>query len=769
MIGLLAPLCAHADAAFHIECPPDVTVDCDAELYDLSVYGWAYVYGYGGPVPADDPYVHYNLNSCGTGYVSRTWTAYDYQNNPHTCTQYIYVGGGGFSEYNIHWPPNYMTADCNASLHPDDLPAPYDYPTYDHLDCANIMIGYDDMVFNFGGGCKKILRTWSVLDWCTYDPGNPYGGGRWQHVQVLKVKPDGALTLMCPDDIVASAGANCGGTYVSIPPVTGMGACGSSVQVTNHSPYAQSNGADASGYYPFGTTIIKFTAEDACGNWESCYVTVTIKDMKKPTPICYNGLTANLMMQTDGYYIDLDAEWFNKGSFDNCTPEHQLRFRIEPERFTCDDLGEQDVKVYVIDLDGNEQYCNTYVIIQDNMGMCPPIDSTTYTISGSIMNLDGNPVSDMDVSLMHNGQSIDDISSNPSGAYEFTNVMNSEDYTIQPVGNDDYTLGISTFDLLQVARHVGAIEMFGTNTQLIAADANQDGEVDPADILELRKLLLQHTTSLPNNRAWRFFNGTPDELEELEDMTVDIDQWSVESLADNIIGVDFTAIKIGDVNGSVQNVGGAQQRTNPTFNLLMRAEGDYIHFIAEQSVELSGMQLGLAARESLALTSDLLGELAPYQRILDEQTLMSWYKPGEAVQVEKGATVFSIKGSADLLEQIRLRADLLSPELYSAADVIYEVKINTALEREEAAVQAGVQVFPNPLTTSQSFTVVSEHPIVSVKVYDVTGRTVLLRENQLSNEAVIATDQLGEGLFMVEVNIDNGETCIKKLVVNRAN
>ena len=32
-------------SVFHIECPPDVTVNCDAELWDLSVYGNAVVYG----------------------------------------------------------------------------------------------------------------------------------------------------------------------------------------------------------------------------------------------------------------------------------------------------------------------------------------------------------------------------------------------------------------------------------------------------------------------------------------------------------------------------------------------------------------------------------------------------------------------------------------------------------------------------------------------------------------------------------------------------
>lgn len=768
-MSLIAPLCAHAEAAFHIECPPDVTVDCDAEVWDLSIYGWAYVHGYGNPVPADDPYVHYNLNSCGTGYITRTWTAYDYQNNPHSCTQFIYVGGGAFNEYNIQWPPNYETDDCNAILHPDNVPAPYDYPTYDDLDCSNIMIGYEDLVFDFGGGCKKILRTWSILDWCSYNPSNPYGGGRWDHVQVLKVKPDGGLMLDCPDDIIASAGANCSGTYVDIPVVTGTGACGSSVQVQNNSPYAQSNGANASGYYPFGTTTIKFTAEDACGNWESCYVTVTIKDMKKPTPICYNGLTANLMMQADGYYIDLDAEWFNKGSFDNCTPEHQLRYRIEPERFTCDDLGEQDVKMYVIDLDGNEQYCNTYVIIQDNMGMCPPADTTTFTLSGSIVSPDGSPMVNMDVELASGNAMVDEIVSGTNGDYQFNDVMNSEDYAIQPIGNDDYTLGLSTFDLLQLARHVNAIESFDSNAELIAADANQDGQVDPQDILTLQRLLLNYTTSLPNDRAWRFVKGNVDEID-LANATDDMGTWTMNDLQDNYADIDFTAIKIGDVNGSIQGYDAAQSRTNPTMTFIMERKGDMIHFVADRMIETNGMQLALSCNSDVTLTSDVLQISAANQRMDNGKLLVSWYTISDAVKIEQGDIVFSVQSDAtETLDRMALAIESMNPEIYSTSDVIYELSLKRDGKEEAAIVglKDQLQIFPNPSAEDQQINVITSDVAEAIRVFDIAGRMVFEQRNLRTAEIIIPAQVLGEGLFLTEVMLPNGTTIIERMIIKK--
>jgi hypothetical protein len=68
---------------FHIECPPDVTVNCNDELWDLSIYGNAVVYGYNGPEPAGPPIsTEYHLNSCDVGTIVRTWVAYDYFGSP---------------------------------------------------------------------------------------------------------------------------------------------------------------------------------------------------------------------------------------------------------------------------------------------------------------------------------------------------------------------------------------------------------------------------------------------------------------------------------------------------------------------------------------------------------------------------------------------------------------------------------------------------------------------------------------------------------------
>ena len=69
--------------------------------------------------------------------------------------------------------------------------------------------------------------------------------------------------------------------------------------------------------------------------------------------------------------IQLLPEMFDKGSFDNCTAPDDLTFDLTPSFFDCDDVGTNVVYLYVTDEAGNSDFCETYVIIQDNMVICP--------------------------------------------------------------------------------------------------------------------------------------------------------------------------------------------------------------------------------------------------------------------------------------------------------------------------------------------------------------------------------------------------------------
>ena len=118
--------------------------------------------------------------------------------------------------------------------------------------------------------------------------------------------------------------------------------------------------------------------------------------------------------------------------------------------------------------------------------------------------------------------------------------------------NSDPLNGISTLDLALIQKQLLGIEPFNSPYQIIAADANQDGQVTSFDLVLLKQLILDDNTQLPNGRSCRIIPldyAFPDPLYPFappfpEKITVSN---TVEPAPDHFY---FMGIKIGDVNFS---------------------------------------------------------------------------------------------------------------------------------------------------------------------------------------------------------------------------
>jgi len=101
--------------------------------------------------------------------------------------------------------------------------------------------------------------------------------------------------------------------------------------------------------------------------------------------------------------IQVWAKDVERGSSDNCTPTDRLAYRIwhnnlgeapnnlagvlalpEVITFDCANLGRQNVNLYVIDEEGNWDFCTTYVLVQDNRNACTSTEAMAM-VSGTIM------------------------------------------------------------------------------------------------------------------------------------------------------------------------------------------------------------------------------------------------------------------------------------------------------------------------------------------------------------------------------------------------
>ena len=321
---------------------------------------------------------------------------------------------------------------------------------------------------------------------------------------------------------------------------------------------------------PYGTHKIKWIAEDGCGNEAICEYTFEVKDCKKPTVVCLNGLSVNIM--PTGMITLWGSDFLQYGE-DNCTPADQLVYGVVKSSqstgsfpvdglgnpitnvtFDCSELGPQPVQLWAMDAAGNADFCETYVIVQDNMGNC---GSQPISVAGVLATEQLNGLEDANVELFGQPQGglppvdLFDISNN-TGNYEFSNALPlSTNYVVTPLKDDNPLNGVTTYDLVLISKHILGLQPLNSPYKMIAADANKSNSITTFDIVELRKLILGIYDELPNNTSWRFVDTDFDFTDSANPF---FDQFpetkTVADIQTSAMDDDFVSIKVGDVNGS---------------------------------------------------------------------------------------------------------------------------------------------------------------------------------------------------------------------------
>lgn len=139
-----------------------------------------------------------------------------------------------------------------------------------------------------------------------------------------------------------------------------------------------------------------------------------------------------------------------------------------------------------------------------------------------------------------------------SGVFLFVNLPPQEDYTLEINKDFNDVNGISTFDLIKVKKHILNEQILEGPYKMIAADANNSKSVSNLDLIKMRKVLLRIDAAFPETTSWRF---VADDFE-FSDPHHEPFEYNfppfiyINNLTEDI-NVNFTGIKIGDVNGSV--------------------------------------------------------------------------------------------------------------------------------------------------------------------------------------------------------------------------
>ena len=105
---------------------------------------------------------------------------------------------------------------------------------------------------------------------------------------------------------------------------------------------------------------------------------------------------------------------------------------------------------------------------------------------------------------------------------------------------------------MAIRRHILGLEQFTTPYQMLAADANGSNSVATSDMVEIRRLILNINQEFPNNTSWKFIDSAYEFPTALNPWEEDFPQTiTTTSLQGELTDVNFVAVKIGDVNNTV--------------------------------------------------------------------------------------------------------------------------------------------------------------------------------------------------------------------------
>ena len=811
-------------------CPDDATITCDMEL-NLST-SWKSVEGVnltmtGGPAVAYDLCagiaVEYKdtptwSNTCeNTGRIRREFRAVK-GNATVNCYQTITVAP--IASTFVVTPPasSVLDAPCDftkANIKDSEKPKVLSGT----CDVIGENIEVQEFLFE-DGVCKKWKVTYTYINWCTGEQKGPY-------TRYYKYKDEEKPVLTCQDQMFAAnpnpqnPNGGCEGTVNLEASATDGGGCtdngwlkwtvfvdlwgngttdyefSSFLPTTDNNLGNDTNNNGIPDRYvaptSSGQTVkvpafvlaaemsthkVSWKVTDGCGNVTGCESTFMVVDKKAPTPYCVS-LSSAVM---ENGQVELWAIDFNKGSFDNCTPQNALLYTFNGENpvlsklgvahyfkgagveatvaeynagnaqrwvpeyrssasiFNCDDVAASPVTLHMSVWDGklNTDFCAITLTLVDNQGACDP--STRVKLAGNLVTKAEEPISEVTVKIASSLPEYP-LFKTVSGNYEFS-VSQNNAYTVSASKVTDYTNGVSTFDLVLIQRHILGIAKLNSPEKLIAADVNNDGKVTATDLVELRKLILGMTDKLSNNDSWVFVPkshvyadannpyGAPRSI-------------TVNAGTTDATGKDFTGIKIGDVNLDATAAKGAGSDNRTSNSLKFGAEdksvgaGEIVNIdvTASNFREIFGYQF-TAKMTGLELLDVKSGSISIDENNYGTPSLntmtMSW-SSDKAVTATEGEVLFTMvmKATANgkLSNMMSLGSDVTRSESYAGSEMTTN-NLEMSFTNGKTAV-AGYALYQNEPNPFKANTVISynmpEAAKATITLVDVTGKVVYTR------------------------------------------
>ena len=790
-----------------IECPTDITISCSFwfDLEDLDIFG-SVVEGEGngnpiiidGEIVGTDGYFSDNCEAtveedssydleCGAGTIIREFTATDLYGQSISCIQTITIESDNpFLESDIDWPDNFEMNGCDT-IQAD--PSITGEPTWPNNKCALVASTYEDQYFYISGGaCIKVLREWTVIDWCQYESGST--NGIWTYLQEVKLKNNIAPEFVaCADQDICSYDEDCTSELVTITAYANDD-CTDSLNLLylwrldidddgTIDDFGQ--GIQFSKELLFGEHRVFWTAEDGCGNSITCDYKITVRDCKNPTPYCNSSITTTIMPSTG--MIQIWAQDYDYGSYDNCTAPEDLIFSFSQDInddnriIICDDIinGISQIftfEFWVTDEYGNQERCEVSFIVQDNADACPN-GTIKGKIAGKVMTQRDKYIPNVELDY---SASIDTFSgmemTDADGVFELESTPEYLKYVFRPSFESNPNYGVTTLDLVMIQQHILEIRTFDNPYDIIASDVSQNKKITSSDLLTMRKMILGIISEWPKEiDNWVFVDSSF----VFQDETYPYyfpDSIVIESLSDTADQVNFVAVKMGDVNGSYKPTLKGGENDSETRNVneieagfyknqLSHGNWTYDLIFGDIDDQVDGLQFSIELSEDATFESEYLNE-GDYT-ITDNLLKVSWVNTN--FRDIEDVTFLSFSSESSNYIEV---TEALLPEIYLNL-IPHHIVFDNVDENysEEDIIDTSepiIKVLQSPFVSDLELTLNNNLDNVRLEIFDAQGRRVYSKIIVDSSKAIIEDYYFqNSGLYILRAS-HNGRIQTEKVI-----
>jgi len=618
-----------------------------------------------------------------------------------------------------------------------------------------------------------------------------YTPGYFQYTQVISVYDNDAPVVTATLEAEYCAYAACEVSVVI--PISVSDACTpddlaveafvwpNGVEAAKFQITASLTAGTASGTFPIGNHKLEVVGYDGCGNTNRVVEDLIISDCKAPSPTCISGIAVELMPvdangdgSIDGGSMTIFVQDYVKtAAFEACSNpvKYSIHLSREPETagelslldqieqfvvngdmelgdllnqnqtsavVTCEDAGKTLMAVVAAwDAAGNGDYCETFLIVQDNMNLCGG-GSAGPAVAGLISTETSNTVENVEVNL--SGQMTDNLVTNTDGNYTFINLQAGYDYTITPLLDSDHDNGVTTFDLIEIGKHILTVKPLGTPYKMIAADVDNNRSITTLDLIQLRRLILSVDTEFANNTSWRFVDASYQFPNPSNPWAASFPEIiNINDLEGSELSGDFVAIKVGDVtlDARANSLMTGARSVAGTFGLdvadvAMKAGGEYtVAFNASNLADIAGYQFTLNLDETVELVDINYGVAVEENfgtRFVSEGAITTSWNGSVQTQDLASLQLFELvlraKADVQLSEVVDVTSRYTVAEAYNANGQLLDVAINFNAGATATAVEL-MQNTPNPF---KGETVIGfnlpEAASATLTITDVTGKVL---------------------------------------------